>query len=220
MHAEEAIRSLTFFKNLDQKQIAHIATMAHIEHYDKNYILHYENTCLSQMRFLLSGLAKSYKIDKHDNEIFLYYIYRDSLLSEFSSLTEPTLLTHTNIMIEESSRILSIDYTKFKKSYIDTTILIQEVSSAVLQQSQQLHAIISREFIFDSVSKVAMMLDEDITMFNRLKRYNASLMLHIQPETLSRVLNRLKRDEIIDINKGHISILDTYRLQNIYKGSL
>jgi CRP/FNR family transcriptional regulator len=123
-------------------------------------------------------------------------------------------------MIEEPSQLLSIDYVKFKKNYIDTGILSREIAFEILQQSQQLQSIINREFIFDSVSKVAMMLDDDVEIFNRLKRYDASLMLHIQPATLSRVLNRLKRDEIIDIQKGNVMILDTQKLQNIYKGCL
>jgi len=220
VYIEEAIRSLTFFQCLNQKQVAHIAMMSHVEHFDKGYILYYENTSLQHIRFLLSGLAKSYKIDKHDNEIFLYHIHQGSLLSEFSSLSETTLLSYANTMIEEPSQLLSIEYKRLKKDYIDTGILSREVASEILQQSQKLQAIINREFIFDSVAKVAMMLDEDVSMFNRLKRYDVSLMLHIQPATLSRVLNRLKRDEIIGIDKGNIFILDPQKLQNIYKGFL
>jgi len=62
-----------------------------------------------------------------------------------------------------------------------------------------------------------MMLCSDINMFNRLKRYDISLMLHIQPATLSRVLNRLKRDAIIDIDHGKVIIRNGKRLENIYK---
>jgi CRP/FNR family transcriptional regulator len=65
-----------------------------------------------------------------------------------------------------------------------------------------------------------MLLEHDLEIFNKLKRYDVSLMLHIQPATLSRVLNRLKRDEMIDIDKGNIIILDHERLQHIYKGFL
>ncbi len=62
-----------------------------------------------------------------------------------------------------------------------------------------------------------MMLCSDIDMFNRLKRYDISLMLHIQPATLSRVLNRLKRDTIIDIDYGKVIILNSKRLKNMYR---
>ncbi len=220
MHTETSIRALSFFKNLSDAQITSLATISHLESYASDYILHYENTQSNRILFLISGLAKAYKIDKHDNEIFLYHIHPHSLLSEVTSLEQETLSTYANIVIEEESQILSIDYTKFKHTFLDTGLLSYALSSAIIEQSQQLRNIISREFIFDSVSKVAMMIDEDISMFNRLKRHNVSLMLHIQPATLSRVLNRLKRDEIIDINKGNVLILNQNRLQSIYKGSL
>ena len=61
------------------------------------------------------------------------------------------------------------------------------------------------------------MIDSDLEMFNRLKRHDISLMLNIQPSTLSRVLNRLKRNNIIDIVHGIVSIVDKSQLKLIYK---
>jgi CRP/FNR family transcriptional regulator len=87
----------------------------------------------------------------------------------------------------------------------------------MIHQSKLLQDLVSREFVFNSVEKVAMMLSSDLDMFNRLKRYDISLMLHIQPATLSRVLNRLKRDSIIDILHGKVIIVNAKRLTNIYK---
>ena len=55
-------------------------------------------------------------------------------------------------------------------------------------------------------------------MFNSLKRHEISFMLHIQPETLSRVLNKLKRSAAIDIESSNIVILNKKMLQNIYRG--
>jgi CRP/FNR family transcriptional regulator len=59
------------------------------------------------------------------------------------------------------------------------------------------------------------MLHDDLEIFNKLKRAEISLILHIQPETLSRVLNRLKRDNIIDSKNGKIVILDKEALMSV-----
>ncbi|MCK4440795.1 MAG: winged helix-turn-helix domain-containing protein, partial [Sulfurovaceae bacterium] len=68
------------------------------------------------------------------------------------------------------------------------------------------------------VAKVAMMIDTDVEMFNKLKRSDVSLMLHIQPSTLSRVLNRLKNNGMIDIIHGKVIIVDTKQLKRVYGG--
>jgi len=117
----------------------------------------------------------------------------------------------------ENSQVLSIDYQAFKTHFLDNGLLCLELANEMIYQSKKLQDLVNREFVFNSVAKVSMMLCSDIDMFNRLKRYDISLMLHIQPATLSRVLNRLKRDAIIDIDHGKVIILDSKRLENIYK---
>ena len=214
---QKYIQELPFFHSLGATQTTLVASFSHIKKHPKEYILHYEQSSSRSLLFLIKGLAKAYKIDKHGNEIFLYHTYAGSLLSEISSLSDDTLLSYANVAIEEEAEILYVDYAQFKKHFLDTALLSQKIASETIRQSKQLQEIINREFILDSVSKVAMMLDTDLSMFNRLKRYDVSLMLHIQPATLSRVLNRLKRDALIDIERGQIIIRDSERLRNIYK---
>jgi len=161
-------------------------------------------------------LAKAYKIDKHENEIFLYYIYSGNILSEISTVKDKYLISYSNIQLIENSQILTIDYGEFKRLFLDSGILCLEFANEIIRQSKQLQDLVNREFIFDSVSKVAMMLSNSLDMFNRLKRYDVSLMLHIQPSTLSRVLNRLKRNSIIDIDKGKVIIINQEALIRIY----
>ncbi len=161
-------------------------------------------------------MAKAYKIDKHENEIFLYYIYGGNILSEISTVEDKYLISYSNIQLIENSQILTIDYKEFKKLFLDSGVLCLEFANEIIRQSKQLQDLVNREFIFDSVSKVAMMLYDSLDMFNRLKRYDVSLMLHIQPSTLSRVLNRLKRNSIIDIKRGKVIILNQEALKRIY----
>ncbi len=62
-----------------------------------------------------------------------------------------------------------------------------------------------------------MMISSDLEIFNKLKRNEISLQLHIQPATLSRVLNRLKRNKIIDITHGKVSIMNTIALKKVFE---
>lgn len=62
------------------------------------------------------------------------------------------------------------------------------------------------------------MISSDLKMFNSLKRQDVSFMLHIQPETLSRVLKKLSRDGIIEIENQKIEIKDKIALNSIFKG--
>ena len=216
MDIKDAIEQLSFFSNLDR--IDELVSISSLKSYHSNTLLHYEKSKNSRLLFLVNGLAKAYKLDKYDNEIFLYHIHHNYLISEISSLHGSDLISYSNILFLEDSQILAIDYKQFKEKFLDNGLLCLELASEVIRQSKLLQDLVNREFIFDSVAKVAMMIDSDLTMFNRLKRYDVSLILHIQPSTLSRVLSRLKHKGVIDINHGEVLVLNQKELQKIYRG--
>jgi len=217
LSVKNIIRSLKFFSILNDEQIELLSSIATLQNYTEDYVLHYENKESNKLLFLTEGLAKAYKIDKHDNEIFLYYIHRNSLISEVSNIDSEILSSFSNIVLIEDSQVLCIDYRRFKKSFLDTHIMCMPFVTEILSRSEKLQSLVNREFVFDSVAKVSMMLYTDLEMFNKLKRHDISLILHIQPATLSRVLNRLKRNKIIEIDRGLVRVIDTIALEAIYK---
>jgi len=115
MIIKNIIKSLNFFSCLNENQLDRLIEISTINTYDENYILNYEKTQTKYLYFLINGLAKSYKIDKNENEIFLYYIQNNNIISEISSIDTNTLNTYSNISFIEKSQVLSIDYKLFKK---------------------------------------------------------------------------------------------------------
>nr|WP_321265947.1 Crp/Fnr family transcriptional regulator [uncultured Sulfurimonas sp.] len=215
MSIKNKIESLDFFKSLNNAEIELLASISTLHTYNSEYVLYYEKEDNNNLLFLINGLAKTYKIDKHSNEIFLYYIHKNSLISEIKNIKDETLTSFSNVSLLEKSLILSVDYQQFKKYFLQNNNICIELINEMSLRSQKIESLVNREFIFDSVEKVSQMLDSDIDMFNKLKRHDISLILHIQPATLSRVLNRLKRNKIIDIVQGKVTILDTTALREI-----
>ena len=218
MTLQESIKTLDFFKNLDDNQIELLSDFSNISKYDKDAILFYETDIKNHLLFLVNGLIKIYKYDKFDNEIFLYHIYPNSLISELSSITNSEIYCFSNASFIEDSIVLSIDFLRFKEHFLDNNILIKELMNSLLNKNHQLQSLVNRELVFDATAKVAYMLVQDLKMFNNLKRQEVSFMLHIQPETLSRVLKKLSRDEIIDIENQEVIIKDQIALNSIFTG--
>lgn len=63
------------------------------------------------------------------------------------------------------------------------------------------------------------MLYNNLERFNKFKRHEVSTMLNIQPETLSRILTKLKQQNIIEFDKTDIIIIDEGQLQNTFTGN-
>ena len=106
---------MAFFSTLNEVEVDKLISISSLKHYKNEYILHYENSQSDCLLFLVNGLAKATKIDKYDNEIFLYYVHKNHILSEISTLQNDTLISYSNMTLVEESKILSIDYQAFKK---------------------------------------------------------------------------------------------------------
>lgn len=212
------IKDIEFFNELKDEQLLELVSISSVQKYVKNSILYYESEHSNNIQFLVSGLIKIYKVDKYDNEIFLYHIQKNSMISELTNLESDEIYSFSNAEFTEDSTILSINYLKFKELFLDKNILILKLMNVLLEKTHQLQSIVNRELVFDASAKVAFMLAQDLEMVNKLKRQEVSFMLHIQPETLSRVLKKLTRNEIIEVEAGNIKILKNEELISIFRG--
>lgn len=215
---KDKIKTINLFSHLNDEHIDMLSSFAIVTNYEKDSILMYESDINNKLLFLLDGQIKVFKIDKFDNEIFLYYIYPYSMISELSSIQGNEIRCFSNTIFTKKSEVLSLDYKLFKDSFLAKDMITLNFINELIYKNQQLQCIINRELVFDATSKVAFMLINDLDMFNSLKRSEVSLMLHIQPETLSRILKKLTRREIIDIDKGIVSIIKNQELKDIYIG--
>ena len=216
---KENIKLLDFFKELDNSALDELCKISVLNSYPDGYTLYYEEDIQEKIFFLVEGLIKTYKVDRQDNEIFLNYIYSNALISEISSINDNEIACFTNTEFIKDSIVLEINYAQFKKYFIETNILTTQFISEILTKSKQLYCIIDREVVFDATAKVAYSLYDDLGMFNKLKRQEIASMLHIQPATLSRILKKLVRQEIIEIETTQIIILQKSRLKNIFNGA-
>ena len=219
LNIKENIKLLDFFNELDDSALDELCKMSVLNTYPNGYTLYYEEDVQEKIFFLVEGLIKTYKVDRQDNEIFLNHVYNNTLISEISSINENEIACFTNTEFIKDSIVLEIDYARFKKSFIETNILTTKFISEILAKSKQLYCIIDREVVFDATAKVAYSLYDDLEMFNKLKRQEIASILHIQPATLSRILKKLVRQGIIDIETTQISILQKSELKKIFNGA-
>lgn len=216
--SKECIASIPLFDALSSSDIDTIASFSAIRTYGQGDVLFYEKDDKDAIYYVISGSIKFYKVDRFDNEIFLYKLYSNSLIYNVSKLTDSFFVScYANAEFLEDSKVLMIQSKPFREMIYANHGLMTKILQESFAMIQQMQCIISRDVVFDGTAKVAHMLVNDLINFNKLKKHEIAYMLHIQPETLSRILNKLTRNGTIEIEKNSVVVLNEKELREIYE---
>lgn len=215
---KEYIKNIPFFNSFSDELLENLSNIAKIKQCVFNDVLFYEDEMQDDIFYLVKGSIKFYKVDRFDSEIFLYKIASNTLIFDISKLCDEYVMScYANAEFLEDSEILVFDKVKFKELLGSNYELMRRVLKESFLMIQQLQCIISRDVVFDGTAKVAHMLVNDLDNFNNFKKHETAYMLHIQPETLSRILKKLTRNGIIEIEKNSVKILNLDELREIYE---
>ncbi|MDR1554927.1 MAG: Crp/Fnr family transcriptional regulator [Campylobacteraceae bacterium] len=208
MDGFEELNSSVIFQKIDKSDLKLLHNASKIKKFNSGEIINYENDEVLKVYFLLKGFIKVYKINRFDNEIFLYTLKNEGLITTFSLFETSYYFSNTECI--ENSTILCIEFSKLQQLFQTS----QSITLFFYEQLEKLYSllkyVINREIVHDGTAKVAYMLANSLDEFNILKKQDVAYMLNIQPETLSRILTKLKREEIIETSMDGSVIVKNY----------
>lgn len=215
---QSILASLEFFNHLGDEELHSLACNVRIFDFNPKEILFYEGDVKSRLYYLLSGEIKFYKVDRFDNEIFLYYLECNSMISDTTHIgnfiQRPCF---ANTEFTKKSQVLAFDDSYFFNLMSRDFAISSYFFKEVCRRIEQLEKVIKRDVVHDGTAKVAHMIVNDTKRFNSLKKHEIAYELHMQPETLSRILKKMVRNDLIFVDKGSMVIRKIEGLKEIYE---
>jgi len=215
MKIQEYLLHQPLFADLTQEEIDLLEKNTLSRTYHVGNILYYENDIKRSIYYLANGRLKIYKVDRLENEVFMYSIQGGHLISEITNLDD-SIGCFANAEFTKESEVLIFDFKIFESIFLHNSKFLLNLIKEFAKKTKMLQCIINRELIFDARAKVAFMLVNDTENFNALKKGEIAYQLNIQPETLSRVLTKLMRNNIIKSEEQMIKIIDLTTLKSYY----
>ncbi len=212
---KDFLKTIPLFSGLSEEEFGALEKIVKLRTFGKGEILHYEKDRSDELYYLCQGLIKVYKVDRFDNEVFMYNLFKETLISEITDFERIGCFANAEFVTD--SEVLAIDLAGFREIYMQSPALMLQLLREFAKKSKMLQCIINREIVFDGTAKVAFMLINDLSSFNRLKKQEIAYMLNIQPETLSRILNKLTRNGLIAVEGGDTVIADEAALREIFE---
>jgi CRP/FNR family transcriptional regulator len=156
--------------------------------------------------------VKLYTYDHKDNEVIIHNLVSPSLIAEIVNYEE--MKFPANCSFETNAEVLLIDYEKFKNEFLLKPEITIFFIKSLTRKIKALESFINYNISSSSIEKIAKFLIDDESILISLKQVKIAEILNITPETFSRQLAKLKKDGVIQNEKGYIKILNHQGLKN------
>ncbi len=212
----DKVKDIPLFSKLSDLNIKALEKISRFKTYNCNEIVFYEGDGPGTLYVLTEGVLRLYKTDAKGNEIYIHQFTPIGLVGElacFENMNYPATAKFIT-----NGKILKIDFKKLKKDFFKNPDVCMEIIKSLTKKIKILSNVIHKETILTSEAKVAKFIIENSELFESLKNTQIASILNITPETLSRILTRFKKLNLIIIEKNHqINILNQVILTSLFK---
>lgn len=208
-------RGIYFFENLTEKQIKRLEQISVSKKYKKDNILFFQGDNAIGLHILTEGVLKVYKTDLKGNEIIMNYFYPVNLIAELASLDH--INYPATALFETDGSVITIDYKIFEEEFLRNPDISFSIIKSLTKKLRYLDLVISQNLTMDSTGRVAKFIYENEPLFLQLKQNKIASILNITPETMSRVIRKLKDCNIIEIKGRKITVSNREELRDYWE---
>lgn len=208
------LKKVFLFSELNENELANLMSISSFEHYEKGSVLFYEGDPSSKIHILIEGVVKAYKTDMKENEIVIHHFSPISLIAEMANFNRVPFPATAEF--ETSGSVIKIDYALFERDFLKNPAVSMGIIKSLSQKVKFLENVITDQLTLDSTSRVAKFLYENGENYQEVKRYKIATILHITPETLSRVFKKLKQLELIGDDGKDFCIINKDGLRELF----
>ena len=204
------LKKISLFFNTEDSLLKEISSFSVIKKYQKDEIIFYEGEKNIYFYGIIYGNVLMYDVDLKGNIIPKNQMGCGDIFGLISKIQNRGFCLNAKSISE--CEIIKIDYSKFKK-YISTPPfsdrIIKMLSNAIIQEIE-----FNKLQKYDATKRVIYTLLNFPHKFVKKKKYMLAKELNMTPETLSRILSKLKNEGIICYCEKSIKVLNKNKLKN------
>jgi CRP/FNR family transcriptional regulator, cyclic AMP receptor protein len=218
------LQQIPLFAQLDESELLRLADIAIVRTYRKNANVFMEGDPKQAVFFIHKGIIKIYKIDSDGNEQIVSFLKEGDMFPHtgfFDNTPYPATST-----IVEAAELFVIPIQAFEQLMLDVptiAVKVMRVMGEKLREFQsKLQAFVTQDVNRRIISFLVRMADNhgqvsgsELKIDIPMTHQEFANMVGTTRETVNRVMNNLKKEGIIEMNRQGIVIFDMKRLKEM-----
>ncbi len=210
----ENLKSFYLFDNLDERQLKRLQEISTIKEFNKGSILFYEGDYPKHLVLLTKGILQIYKTDHKGNKIVLHVFYPDNLIAEIANFEKMPYPATAEFLTD--GKVVMIDYEIFEKEFLKNPEISFTIIKSLTNKIRHLEHVITNDLVLSSTARVAKFIYEHEEEFQNLKKNEIATLLNITPETLSRIISKLKQNKILQKEGNQYIVVNKKELKSFF----
>ena len=206
------LKDIPLFSKLSPTQLDELQGQMHIHHYEKDSIVFYEGDESEYLHILLDGVVRLYKTAPKGTQIHMHNFAAPEIIALFAAFEQIPFPATCEFLGEGTVGLLPLSKIYDCMKNVDFSI---SLVSALSKRMKLLADLLHKETIYSTEAKIADLVLNNPVVFEHLKNNEIASILNMTPETLSRILSKMKKEEIITIKEHVVTILNESTLRQI-----
>jgi len=199
------LQDIPMFSSLDKKFHKELKDNIYVKKYAKDSIVFYEGDESDYFYILLQGTIRLYKTTPKGSQVQINRLKAPNTIGEYACFEKEPFPATCEFITDGVMGLLHFDKVyKYLDDKEFSLGLIKSLTSKVLILS----ALVHKETVLSSEAKVADLMVDKISIFNKLRNNEIAGILNLTPETFSRIITKFKRESIVIVENGELKILN------------
>ncbi len=209
---QNILKQIPLFSQLKEEELESLEQISRVKSYGAGEYAFHAGDPSDYLYILIEGTVKVYMMDAKGKEVILHYFNPVTLVGEYANLNRKPFPAFA--LFDAPGKMLIIDFNKFKETLLTHPDISLRLISSLVAKIKTLEEMLNRGLMQDANARIIKILQEDETLFTTLKHWQIAALLHLTPETLSRILKKLKDYGAIEKTpQGGIHVLHPEKLQ-------
>ena len=206
------LEEIPMFSALTESHLKELYDQTHVKHFTKDSIVFYEGDESEYLHILLEGSIKLYKTTPKGTQIQINRLNAPALIGEYACFEHQPFPATCEFVTEGSMGLLPFEMVYKHLNNPDFSL---EIIKSLTGKVSLLSALVHKETVLSSEAKVADLMMQKLSIFQRLKNNEIASILNLTPETFSRIMTKFKKEGIIMVESHTVTILKEEALYSI-----